>query len=303
MKLQRNGNIYWVYFTLNGEFWRKSTCTSDRRRAQSEAEAIVRQAKAGEIRRTYDPAERSARIGETQKRSLENPKTQKAHKAPWTKKRRKSWGRKKKKEMKDPKVRLRISAGTTAAFDKERAALVQKGLGKDAFHRLRSERGKTTWSRDDYRTKQTAERRRRGRTRKFRQQMRAQTKKLHGTKKYQEAVAEGRLKSSVARLREKGYTIAAPGEPRTLPEPRTRKRKERDRISEVRIGSSVERLLENGPRSKKSIIAARQAVFSEELRRAEAMKEEGIEYDTIAQYHKRYVRQQKSQNRPQSGTN
>ena len=81
---------------------------------------------------------------------------------------------------------------------------------RDFSSKLVSGIAKSTWDRKAYRAKQTAERRRRGRTRKFRRQMSAQTKKLHGEEKYQKAVAAGREKSSIAQLREKGYVIAAP---------------------------------------------------------------------------------------------
>jgi hypothetical protein len=206
VKLRRHGNIYHVHFALNGEFWRKSTCTSDQRIARSRAEEIVRQARAGDIQRTYDPVERSARIAETRKRSWNDPKTQRAHKAPWTRKKRNAWGREKKKEMADPTVRRSISDGTNAALDKKR-----KELGEDEFHRRASERATKTWERSDYRNKQISERKKRGRSRKFREQMRAQTIALHRTEEFRTAIAEGQEKSSVRRLLAKGWIIAPGG--------------------------------------------------------------------------------------------
>jgi hypothetical protein len=297
----RNGNIYWVHFTLNGEFWRKSTCTSNRAEAQRIAEEIVREASAGNIQRTYTPAERRDRMGETQKRSQSDPKTKKAKKAPWTKKARKRHGRKMRKRAKGKAARDHISIATTQGYDRKRQKFVEElgeELGEKQFHRWASARTKTAWDRDDYREKQTAERRRRGRTRKFRQQMRAQTKRLHGTEKYQKAVAEGREKSSIAQLREKGYTIAEPGAPQIVREPRTRKRKRKPRelAEPVRIALAVERLLGND-RSKKALVDAREAVFEEEVHHARALGKKGIERRTISAYHERYVREKLRESR------
>ena len=67
-------------------------------------------------------------MAETQKRSQKNPKTQRAHKAPWTRKKRKSHGRETKKRLKPKAVRLRISVGTTAAFDEQKEELGEKGF-------------------------------------------------------------------------------------------------------------------------------------------------------------------------------
>jgi hypothetical protein len=201
----RNGNIYWVHFTLNGEFWRKSTCTSNRAEAHRKAEEIVREARAGNIQRTYTSAERRDRIGETQRRSQSDPETQKAKKAPWTPKARERHGRKMRIRAKGKVAREHISIATTQGYDRKR-----QEMGNEGFHRWASARTKKAWERDDYRKRQVRERQKRGRSRKFRRQQRAQTTGLWGTEEFRKAVAEGHEKSSVARLRAKGY-IVAPG--------------------------------------------------------------------------------------------
>ncbi len=206
MKLRklRNGNIYWVHFTLNGEFWRKSTCTSNPAEAQRKAEEIVREARAGNIQRTYTQAERRDRIGETQRRSQSDPETQKAKKAPWTPKAREHHGRKMRIRAKGKVAREHISTATTRGYDRKR-----QELGNEEFHRWASARTQKAWERDEYRKKQVRERQRRGRTRKFQQQQRAQTTELWTTEKFRNAVDQGREKSEIARLRAKGYIVAS----------------------------------------------------------------------------------------------
>ena len=111
-------------------------------------------------------------------------------------------------------------------------------------------------------------------------------------------MAEGREKSSIAQLREKGYTIAAPGAPQIVRESRTRKRKRKplELVEPVRIALAVEGLLGND-RSKKAIVAARDAVFEEEVHRAQALGKKGIERRTISAYHERHVREKLRESR------
>jgi hypothetical protein len=71
---------------------------------------------------------------------------------------------------------------------------------------------------------------------------------------------------------------------------RKRKRKPLEQTAEVRRSLAIEQRLGSGPRTTKALVAARHAVHEEEVRRATLLGKKGIEYDTIAKQHERFLR-------------